>query len=160
MNALNRLKKTLLVLAATTSLALPVASFCRRAVAEEAKVKKSELSGEMEDMDESMKKLKRTVRKAEQNPESLKLIAEMQAKCVSSKGMIPTKVEKLPEAERAKFITAYRKEMAAVIIDLCQMEQALLDGDNDKAKEIYKAIGEREDKDHDLFMQKEEKDKK
>lgn len=158
------MKQTLTALTLAASTALFSASVPRHASAAEpktaeVKVQKSELNSEMEDMDEAMKKLRRSIRKADQNEASLKILAEIQAKAVSSKGMIPTKTAKLPEADRAKFVTAYRKEMAAVIIDLCQMEQALLDGDNAKAQEIYKAIGEREDKDHDQFMQKDEKKK-
>ncbi len=158
-------KRRLLVVAAASSLALPLATFTRRAMAADAppaaekKVQKSELHSEMEDMDDDFKKLKRTVRKAEQNAESLKLISAIQARAVKSKEMIPTKAQKLPDAERAKFVAAYRKEMAAVLIDFCQMEQAILDGDNTKAQDIYKAVVEREDKDHDVYMQKEEKKK-
>jgi hypothetical protein len=128
-----------------------------------AEVKKSELNNTMEDMDESWKKLKRTLRKPDQNAESLKLLADMQAKSVTCKGMIPTKAEKIPEAERAKFVNAYRKEMVALLVDLCNIEQAILDGDNAKAVDLYKATNERQDKDHDQFMQKDknkEKDKK
>jgi hypothetical protein len=162
---MNRLKNTLLVLATATAFAMPLASLSHRALADDAKkgaeekVKKSELNNEMEDMDEAMKKLRRSVRKAEQNEASLKLLQEIQTKAVACKDMVPTRAAKVPEADRAKFVTAYRKEMAAVLIDLLQMEQALLDGDNSKAQEIYKAIGEREDKDHDQFMQKDEKKK-
>ena len=160
---MNRAKNALLMLAAAASLALPLNSLTRRAMAEEPKkeekVQKSELNNTMEDMDEVFKKLRRSIRKAEQNEASLKLIQELQTKAVSCKDMVPTKAAKVPEADRAKFVVAYRKEMAAVIIDLLQMEQALLDGDNAKAQDIYKAIGEREDKDHDQFMQKEEKKK-
>ena len=161
---MNRAKQSFLIVATAAILALPLSTLSRCAFAEEAKkaevkVQKSELNSEMEDMDEAMKKLRRSIRKAEQNEASLKLLAEIQQKAVSSKGMIPTKTAKVPEADRAKFVLAYRREMAAVIIDLCQMEQALLDGDNAKAQEIYKAIGTREDKDHDQFMQKDEKKK-
>jgi translation initiation factor 2B subunit (eIF-2B alpha/beta/delta family) len=162
---MNCLKPALLALVTASMLALPLASVSHRAMADEPKkteekVKKSELNNQMEDMDDAMKKLRRSIRKADQNEASLKLLAEIQEKAVACKSMTPTKTEKLPEADRAKFVLAYRKEMAAVIIDLCQMEQALLDGDNAKAQEIYKAIGVREDKDHDQFMQKDEKKKK
>jgi hypothetical protein len=162
---MNRLKNTLFALATATVFALPLASLSRRAFADEPKkateekVTKSELNNQMEDMDDAMKKLRRMIRKAEQNPASLKLLQEIQTKAVACKEMIPTRAAKVSEADRPKFVLAYRKEMAAVIIDLLQMEQALLDGDNAKAQEIYKAIGEREDKDHDQFMQKDEKKK-
>src|SRR5258708_7476597 len=154
----NPLKLAGLALVALFAVAAPLAPLCHRAAAEE-KVKKTVLNSEMEDIDESMKKLKRTLRKADQNAESLKLIADVQQKMVASKSMTPLKAQKIPEADRAKFVAAYRKEMAGVIIDLCQMEQAVLDGDNPKAVEIWKAINDRSDKAHDQFMQKDEKKK-
>ena len=136
-------------------------TLCKVQVARaEEKVKKTELNNAMEEMDDAMKKLKRTIRKAETNKESLKLISEIQKQSLLSKDMTPTKTDKLPEADREKFVKAYRKEMAAVIVDLCQMEQAILDGDNAKAQEIYKALVEREDKGHDQFMPKKEEKKK
>ena len=158
--AASRWKQVTLALAAMSLLSLPLAPLVRRAVAEEpkkAEVKKSELHSSMEDIDEAMKKLRRTIRKPDQNAESLKLISDIQTMMVAGKAMVPTKTEKLPEADRAKFVADYRKEMAGVIVQLCNLETAILDGDNAKAQEIYKAITEREDKDHDQFMQKEEK---
>jgi hypothetical protein len=161
MKSSNRsLKVALLsVVVAAAGMSLPWSPAYNRAVAAEEKVQKSELNNQMEDMDESFKKLKRTLRKSEQNAESLKLIADLQQKSVLCKGMVPMKAAKVPEAERAKFVTEYRKEMAGVIIQFCEMEQALLDNNNEKAIEIYKALVERQDKDHDQFMQKEEKKK-
>jgi hypothetical protein len=147
-----------LALVALFAVAAPLAPLCHRAAAEE-KVKKTELNSEMEDIDEAMKKLKRTLRKADQNAESLKLIAEVEQKMILGKSMTPLKTEKIPEADRAKFVAAYRKEMAGTIIDLLQMEQAVLDGDNSKAVEIWKSINDRSDKAHDQFMQKDEKKK-
>jgi hypothetical protein len=156
-----RNQRLVLTLAALVAFALPLAPrLARVARAADEKVKKSELNDRMEDMDESFKKLKRTVRKADQNEESLKLINELQAKAVECKAMIPQKAAKVPEADRAKFVLAYRKEMAALIMDFCKMEQAILDGDNAKAVDIWKEANERQDKDHDQFMQKDEKKKK
>jgi hypothetical protein len=149
----------LVVVAAAAGMLMPWTRACNRAAAAEEKVQKTELNNQMEDMDESFKKLKRTLRKSEQNAESLKLIADLQQKSVVCKNLVPLKAAKIPEAERAKFVTEYRKEMAGVIIQFCEMEQALLDNNNEKAIEIYKALVERQDKDHDQFMQKEEKKK-
>jgi hypothetical protein len=149
------LNKILIVLVSVATLAVSLTTV-RRALAE---VKKSELRNQMEDMDEDFKKLKRTVRKAEQNEQSLKLLTAIQQRMVLCKEMTPERAAKVPEADRPKFLKDYRREMAGVIINLCEVEQAILDGDNSKATDLYKAIVEREDKDHDSFMEKEEKKK-
>ena len=157
------MNKKLISLTAAALFAIPVAQFAARpaaaVAAEEKKVQKSELHEHMEDIDDLLKKLRKTCRKAESNEESLKLITDIQELMIKSKALIPTKAAKIPEADRAKFVTEYRKEMAATIMQFCEMERAILDGDNGKAQEIYKAIVEREDKDHDQFMQKDEKKK-
>jgi indole-3-glycerol phosphate synthase len=132
-------------------------SVCAPLARAEEKVKKSELSNTMSDIDDAMKKLRRDLRKPEKNEESLQLIAEIEKNMLACKSMTPTKAQKIPEADRAKFVTAYRKEMAGVISTFCQMEQALLDGDNAKAQALYKTITTTEDKDHDRFMEKEKK---
>jgi hypothetical protein len=156
------MNKKWISLVAAVTFAMPAAYFVRptvAAAAEEKKVEKSELHGHMEDIDDLLKKLRKTCRKAESNEESLKLITEIQELMVKSKALTPTKAAKIPEGERAKFVADYRKEMAGTIMQFCEMERAILDGDNGKAQEIYKAIVEREDKDHDVFMQKDEKKK-
>src|SRR5947209_3709784 len=79
-------------------------SVCRAPLARaEEKVKKSELSNTMSDIDEVMKKLKRDLRKPEKNEESLGLIAEIEKNMVACKTMTPTKAAKVPEADRPKF---------------------------------------------------------
>src|SRR5438309_1667924 len=128
---MNYAKKSLVLVASIALLAVSSTSI-RRALADEAKkteVKKSELRNQMEDMDDDFKKLKRTVRKAEQNEQSLKLLTAIQQRMVACKEMTPERAAKIPEADRAKFLANYRKEMAGVIIDFCQVEQAILDGD-------------------------------
>jgi hypothetical protein len=154
-----RIQRTAICLFTAATLAMPSALLLSRPAAArgEEKVKKSELSNQMEEVDEMMKKLRRTLRKPESNEESLKLIGDIEQRMVTSKSLVPTKAEKVPEPERAKFVAAYRKEMAGVIAVFCQIEESLIDGDNKKALELYKSITEREDKDHDQFMQKEEK---
>jgi hypothetical protein len=160
----SRLQRTAVCLFTACMLAMPSAMLLTRPAAaqaapEEKKVKKSELNNHMEDIDDMMKRLRRTVRKPESNEESLKLIADIEQLMVTSKSLIPTKAEKVPEADRPKFVAAYRKQMANVLGIFCQMEEALCDGDNKKAQALYKTITTEEDKDHDQFMQKDEKKK-
>src|SRR5437764_9299472 len=108
------LNKILIVLVSVATLAVSLTTV-RRALAE---VKKSELRNQMEDMDDDFKKLKRTVRKAEQNEQSLKLLTAIQERMVKCKEMTPERLAKIPEADRAKFMKDYRREMAGVIVDL------------------------------------------
>jgi soluble cytochrome b562 len=120
---------------------------------EEKKVKDldTELAKQMETIDDSMKKLRRSLRKAESNPESLKLIEAMEKAAVKAKDMIPAKVGKMPEAERAKAVEAYKKDMEVFIKSVGEMKAAVQDGKNDKAQEVYKELKKQEDKGHEKF---------
>ena len=122
----------------------------------EDKVKKSDLANNMGDIDDTMKKLRRSIRKPESDAQSLQLIADLQKQMLTCKIMITSKTAKIPEADRPKFISAYRKEMAGVMINFCELEQAILDGDHPRAIDIYKSITDREDKANDQFMEKDQ----
>src|SRR5260370_4065521 len=124
MKPLNHVKHFLIVFAAGAALTLPLASWSRRALADEPKETKgtkSELRNQMEDMDDDFKKLKRTCRKAEQNEQSLKLLTAIQQRCVTCKELTPERAAKVPEADRAKFVKEYRREMAPGTTDFCKM---------------------------------------
>ena len=111
----------------------------------------TELAKQMETIDDSMKKLRRTLRKPESNPDSLKLIEAMEKAAVKSKDMVPAKVAKMPEAERAKVVEAYKKDMEAFIKSVGEMKAAVKDNKNDKAQEIYKTMKTQEDKGHEKY---------
>ena len=64
--------------------------------AEEEKKQKSELHKKMEVIDEGMKKLKRTLKKADQNEASLKIVANIVELAKSCKEMTPSQAAKLP----------------------------------------------------------------
>jgi len=125
---------------------------------EPGKVKKTELHEHMEAIEESMKKLRRTIRKADGTADSLELIARIEQEALVCKGMAPSRAATLPEAERQKFLSAYRKDMAGFITQVLQMESAVIDGDADKAMALYKGLKTVEDDSHDKYMQ-DEKDK-
>src|SRR5215210_658471 len=64
----------------------------------------TELAKQMEVIDEGMKKLRRTLRKAESNKESLEWIEKIDKAAAKSKDLVPALAAKKPEADRAKFV--------------------------------------------------------
>jgi hypothetical protein len=111
----------------------------------------TELAKHMEEMQDNLKKLRKTVKDPAQNKESLEALSKVQAATVASKALPPKKAETKPEAERAKFIAAYRKEMVALLDHLGKIEVALLDNDNAKAEELFKGLKKVEDDGHEKF---------
>jgi soluble cytochrome b562 len=115
-------------------------------------VQKGELNERMSDAEDLYKKLRRTVRKAESNTESLELIGKIQDLLKKCKEMTPPKAETVPAADREQFIANYRKDLGAVIDQFDTMKKAITDGDNSKAAEIYKEITTAEDAGHEKYV--------
>jgi hypothetical protein len=130
--------------------------FSPRAGAEEKK-QKTELNKQMEVIDEGMKKLKRALRKPDQNAVSLQLITKIEEAAVACKGMTPSRATTLPSDQIPSFVVDYRKQMIALVESMCKMESALLDGDNKKAQAVYKELKTQEDDGHDKFMPADDK---
>src|SRR5215210_4078374 len=106
----------------------------------------TELAKQMEIIDGGMKKLRRSLRKAERNKESLETIEKVHAAAVKSKDLVPALAAKQPAAKRAEFVAAYKKDMETTIKTIEQMRDAVKEGKNDKAVEIHKTLKTQEDK--------------
>jgi soluble cytochrome b562 len=119
----------------------------------------TELQKKMEEVETGLKKLRRTLRKPEDNADSLKTIAGVKAAMEACKKLAPDMASSIPEADRAKFVEAYRKDMDAVIAEMGKMEKAVKDGKNDEAQEILKKLKEMEEAGHEKYI-KEDKKKK
>ena len=113
----------------------------------------TELAKQMEVIDEAMKKLRRTLRKKDQKADSLKLIENMEKASVKSKDLIPAMAAKVPEAERAKWIEAYKKDMDAFIKTVGELKAAVKADNNDKALEIYKTMKKQETDGHEKYTE-------
>ena len=111
------------------------------------------LMKEMEKLDAAMEFLKRSVVDAAQDAKSLEQITIAQQACVASKAMTPKLAAKTPDPERAKFVAGYRKGMAAVLIELAQLETAVLDGDRERARALWKKLDGMKDEGHNEFTE-------
>jgi soluble cytochrome b562 len=122
---------------------------------EEKKVKDldTELAKQMETIDEGMKKLRRSLRKPESNKESLEWIEKIEKAAAKSKDLVPARAAKVPEAERAKFVESYKKDMDTFIKSVGEMKAAVKDGKNDQAQDIYKTLKTQEDKGHEKYTE-------
>ncbi|HEX4794199.1 MAG TPA: cytochrome b562 [Humisphaera sp.] len=139
------------------SLALCCMAAPRVGLAEEKK--KSELNNRMEEMDASFKKLKSSIRNAQQDAQSLELISKIEQLAITCKAMTPSKAATVPADKRDAFLLGYRKEMAHLVADMCAMETALLDGDRAKAQELYKKLTTDKEDGHDKFLDDDAPDK-
>ena len=111
----------------------------------------TELAKQMEVMKDAQKDLRKSLKDAAAKDASLESLTKFQQATVVSKGLVPVKAAKLPDAEKSKVIAAYRKEMSVLLAHLVQIENAVLDGDNAKAEELFKGLKKLEDDGHEKF---------
>ncbi|HWE01581.1 MAG TPA: cytochrome b562 [Tepidisphaeraceae bacterium] len=132
--------------------------FSNSARADEEKKQKSELHKKMEVIDEGMKKLKRTLKKPDQNEASLKIVSNIIELAQACKELTPSQASKLPEADRKKFIDEYQASMTKLIETMGDMKKAVEAGDNKKAMQLHKSLKDQEEDGHDKFMESDQKD--
>jgi|SRR4051812_16858502 soluble cytochrome b562 len=141
-------KSVLFVLVAAAMLVIAPGSSRLAFAAED---KDTELAKHMEEIQDNLKKLRKTVKDPAQNKASLEALTKIQLATVASKALPPKKAETKPEAERPKYIADYRKDMVALLDHLGKIEVALLDNDNAKAEELFKGLKKVEDDGHEKF---------
>ena len=114
--------------------------------------KDTELSKKMEQIETGLKKLRRTLRKTEENADSLKTIGEVKKLMEECKKLAPAMASSVPEAQRAKFIESYKKDMDAVIAEMGKMEKAVKDGKNADAQAVLKKLTAMEEDGHGKYI--------
>ncbi|MDB5297773.1 MAG: hypothetical protein JWO31_3756 [Phycisphaerales bacterium] len=138
--------------AALLGLALVAAPTTARAADKEKKKDAdTPLAKAMEELGDTYKALKKTVKDPAKKEETIKLIDKAYQASVTSKLYAPTMLAKVPEADKAKTLDGYRKMMAGVIAEFAKLEQQVLDGKNDEAAETLKNLKQLEDDGHEKY---------
>ena len=110
-----------------------------------------ELHDRMESIEETLGKLRRTLRDENQRAESLKHIASLQEDTLACKLLVPESIEAAPKAAQSKMKSEYRRMMVDLLRFQLDLEAALLDGDADAVKSSFKKIRNMEDTGHERF---------
>ena len=116
----------------------------------------SEMHERMEAIEDHLRFLRRSLRKPEQDAESLEKIVATQMELLICKGLDPERAAAIPEADRAEFLRGYKKEMIVALQGMLKLEQAILDGDHEAAKEIFKDVKRVEKSGHAAYRDEEE----
>jgi soluble cytochrome b562 len=113
------------------------------------------LEKEMQAIEKPYKQLGRYVKDATKNQRSLSLIADMEQHTLVAKGMTPKIPKSVPEDQHAKYLSDYRAMMVNMVREELDLEEALIEGKNDKAAESIKALHDIEEQGHKEFKPKE-----
>ena len=106
-------------------------------------------------MESAMKRLRRSLRDPEKRDDSLGYLVKMQEAALAAKQLQPRMTAGVPEEERAAFLAAYRRDAAVLLRSLVELEIAVLEGDEAKAKELYDRLAELEETGHERFTEDE-----
>lgn len=105
----------------------------------------------MEKIEHAEHFLRKSIADPGQDAASLEQIDAAQRAILAAKLLPPKMTPNVPEPERPRFLADYRKMMAALLIEFCHLERALLDGDRDAAKAAYKRLHLMEEEGHNSF---------
>ena len=111
------------------------------------------LTEAMEAIEESLGRLRRALREDAQVEEGLAAVADMQAAALRAKLLAPPLLARAPEGERAGLLRDYRKLMIELVSSQLALETALLDGDLEAARELFKEVRAFEDRGHERFTE-------
>jgi hypothetical protein len=115
----------------------------------------TELSGHMEKIEDTLKQLRKLLKDENARPTALEALLEIQRQTLACKVLVPAQAAKVPEAERAAFVTAYRRTMVDFQMRQLELEAALLDRDADAIKTSFERLRAMEDSSHERFAPEE-----
>jgi hypothetical protein len=108
------------------------------------------LAQQMDVLNDAYKAFRRT----DDAAEGAKLAREAQMAVIKGMAMTPEFVEKGGHADgKEKAMVSYRKQMAQLLINLCNVEEAFLAKDLDKVKELIDPLKESKKQGHDEFIE-------
>ena len=113
------------------------------------------LEERMHAMEDQLKALRRSLRDPSRVVDSLASLAKFQEAALVAKSETPRMSAKVPEGERAKFVSDYRREMLHALELSLAVERALLDGKHEEALARFEELRNLEDPAHSKFTEEE-----
>lgn len=123
------------------------------ATAQEDDKDQTELGKQMEAMNDAFKAFRRETDAAKG------AVQAREAEESVLKGMMetPTRVKEMPEgAEKAKALVSYRKMTAKLLLTLCEVEEAFLNGKIDEVAKLVDSLKDQKKQGHKEFMKDDE----
>lgn len=139
------------------SLALPLTpSTLQERGKEHAQEHDTELGQNMEKLEDQLKLLRKNLRAEGAPATALAALGEIQRITLTCKALAPESAALLPEAERATFVTAYRRTMVDFLMRQLELEAALLEGDASAIPAAFERLRAMEDSAHERFAPEED----
>lgn len=117
----------------------------------------SEMGESMEKISSAFRRVRRMVPNAENNAQTLELLATIRTESIAAGKHPPLMAAELPEAARPKFIEDFKKRMAEFITAVEKTEAAIKAGDNTAAAALVSDLASMQKAGHADFRKKDEK---
>jgi isopenicillin N synthase-like dioxygenase len=114
----------------------------------------TKLAGYMKEINTGLRALRSMLREAERNGESIAAVRALQLTITNARSEKPTRTAELPEDQRAAYALEYQRQMLDFGMKVMELEAALLDGDNEAAQEVWKAVNAMKSPAHEKFKVK------
>ncbi len=115
----------------------------------------TELAKQMEQLEDLLRSMRKNLRAEGSQSEALAALVEIEGLALACKALTPEAAAKLPEAERAAFVGAYRRTMVDFLMRQLELEAALLDGDASAVQAAFERLRAMEDSSHERFAPEE-----
>ena len=113
------------------------------------------LEERMHAMEDAVRALRRSLRDPAKSADSLASLGKLQTDLIAAKSETPRMAAKVPDAERAKFVADYRREMIHMLELSIAVEKAVLDGKQESALAAFEELRGLEDPAHARFTEEE-----
>lgn len=100
----------------------------------------TELGQWMDKMGSAFRKLRRQITTPEANASSRELMAVMIDAATHARELTPEKTAEIPEADREKYVAAYREKMDELLGKLRDIDAAFAANDNAKADQLVREL--------------------
>jgi soluble cytochrome b562 len=106
----------------------------------------------MDSMKKNARTLKALLQEKDKAAEALPLVVEIQNAILAAKGATPDLVNEIQdEKKKAEEMIAYRRAMIELLGEALRLEDALLEGKMEKAREHFEKLGKMQKPGHDRF---------
>ena len=122
----------------------------------ESEHEESPLEESMEALKDGFKSLRRTLGNPEAQAHHLKTLHSMQDATLESFPLCPDPLSPLSEKETLLWNLEYRRAMLQVCSELCELELAVIEGRQDDAQSLLRALGSIKKKGHRAYKEEDE----
>ncbi len=146
-----KIRSSLFALACALTVSFVTPAYVQAAEAE------TELGGHMEKMSSAFRALRRQIKDASKNADSLEKLATIKKEALASAKLDPALKSEKPAAEQAKFVAAYQARMKEFIALVEKTEAALKAGKNEEADALVAQMADAQKKGHGDFKKNSKK---